>query len=227
MDHSVNFSDREYFKATAQFAFAILYRRHRIRPAHPAKTCSRSPSAGVTIPNHFAGVILVGVSPIYFRNFDREMFGGDTDYSASLIRDDGTLLASYPETVRQARNRYAMQLWLMQSRQRLRPGWSTGTRATDGTDRLIAYRKLAKYPVYVTVGRRWDSIVREWRDLMATHLIFGIPATLGLLALSLLARRQARRQNAILAQAAGRSSPARTWPRRRCASRRRWKRSAA
>ena len=43
-------------------------------------------------------------------------------------------------------------------------------------------------------------MVGEWRDAMATHLIFGIPATLGLLALSLLAMRQWRRQHDTLAQ---------------------------
>ena len=59
---------------------------------------------------------------------------------------------------------------------------------------------MANYPVYIAIGRRWSSVVREWRDAMAAHLIFGIPATLGLLALSLLAARQWRRQHDMLAK---------------------------
>ena len=43
-------------------------------------------------------------------------------------------------------------------------------------------------------------MIGEWRDTMATHLIFGIPATLGLLALSLLAMRQWHRQQDTLSR---------------------------
>ena len=79
-------------------------------------------------------------------------------------------------------------------------GLVRGISSIDGIERVIAYRRLTNYPVYVTTGRRWSSVVGEWRDAMATHLIFGIPATLGLLALSLLAMRQWRRQHDTLAQ---------------------------
>ena len=65
---------------------------------------------------------------------------------------------------------------------------------------MIAYRRLANYPVYVAVGREWRSIVGEWRETMARHLIFGMPATLALLALSLLAMRQWHRLHDTLAQ---------------------------
>ena len=150
-------------------------------------------------PNRFDGVILVGVSPAYFRSFDRDMFGGDTDYSASLIRDDGTLLASYPDEVQSGREPQRDKFLADAIARMPQVGVARGRSVSDDTDRLIAYRRLAAYPVYVTVGRKWGSILREWGGLMATHLVFGIPATLALFALSYLAMRQAQRQNDTLA----------------------------
>ena len=76
-------------------------------------------------------------------------------------------------------------------------GLTTGV-AVDGVNRIVAYRKLDAYPVYVTVGRSWHSIIVAWRNVMATHLIFGIPATAALFALSLLAALRARRESATL-----------------------------
>ena len=147
----------------------------------------------------FAGAILVGVSPSYFSKFDSDMFGGDLDYTASLLREDGTLLAGYPERTRRKASR-AERLLVDTIAQAPRGGLVRGSSSVDGVDRIIAYRRLANYPVYVTVGRHWSSVVGEWRGAMATHLIFGIPATLSLLALSLLATRQWRHQHDTLAQ---------------------------
>ena len=43
-------------------------------------------------------------------------------------------------------------------------GLVRGISSIDGIERVIAYRRLANYPVYVTIGRRWSSVVGEWRD---------------------------------------------------------------
>ena len=92
------------------------------------------------------------------------MFGGDAEYSASLIRDDGTLLASYPEEVQSGREPQR-DAFLAEAMARMpQSGLARGRSATDGVDRLIAYRRLAAYPAYVTVGRTWGSILRAWAD---------------------------------------------------------------
>ena len=198
-DHAVNFSDREYFKALrdSHLPFYIGGIVHgRVTGADVFTFAVRIGDD----PSRFDGAILVGVSPAYFRNFDHDMFHGDTDYSASLIRDDGTLLASYPDEV-QSGQEPQRDGFLVDAIARMpQAGIARGRSTIDGTDRLIAYRRLAAYPVYVTVGRKWGSILREWGGLMATHLVFGIPATLALLALSYMAMRQAQRQDDTLAK---------------------------
>ena len=198
-DHDISFIDREYFsklrdthqpfhiggivfgRLTREEVFSVAIRRG-------------------TDPNRFSGLILIGVSPNYFSAFDRELFNGDTNYTASLMRDDGSQLARYPELRPTAHGSGRDQFLLDAIAAAPQSGLVHGRSSIDGIDRIIAYRRLAAYPILVTVGRRWDSVVGEWRDQMASHLVFGVPATLGLLILSLLAARQARRQNDILAR---------------------------
>jgi signal transduction histidine kinase/CheY-like chemotaxis protein len=194
VDRDVNFSDREYFKALRDshltfYIGGIVF--GRITGEDLFSVATRKGDD----PSSFSGLILLGVSPAYFRNFYHEMFGGDTDLSAGLVRDDGTVLASYPEMVRSGQPGVHDMVLADAIAQTPQAGLVRGHTATDDTDRLIAYRRLATYPAYVTVGRRWGSIVREWRAEMASHLVFGIPATLGLLALSILAMRQSQRQS--------------------------------
>lgn len=198
-DHSVNYSDREYFKTLRDshvpfHIVGIMVGRHTGKDVFSVATRKGDD------PTRFSGVILIGVSPAYFRNFGRDMFSGDTDYSASLLRDDGTLLAGYPEMLQSSRGPRHDEFLVDAIARMPLAGLVRGRSTIDGTDRMVAYRRLATYPVYVAVERRWGSIVREWRSLMATHLVFGIPATLGLFALSLLAMRQAQRQSDTLAK---------------------------
>lgn len=198
VDHTVNLGDREYFKALRDshlpfYIGGIVF--GRLTGADVFSVATRRGDD----PSRFSGIILVGVPPTYFRDFDREMFGGGTDYSAILVREDGTQLASYPEAASSDREPVRDELLVDAIARMPQGGLVRGRSTIDDTDRLIAYRRLATYPAYIAVERRWDSIVREWRDLMASHLVFGIPATLGLFALSLLALRQARRQSDTLA----------------------------
>jgi signal transduction histidine kinase/ActR/RegA family two-component response regulator len=198
-DHNINFSDREYFgklRDTHQpfYIGGIVYGR-----LTQEEVFSVAIRRG-TDASRFSGLILIGVSPNYFNAFDRELFNGDTSYTASLMRDDGKQLARYPELRQTDAGGGRDQLLLDAIAAAPQSGLVHGHSSIDGIDRLIGYRRLAAYPIFVTVGRRWDSVVGEWRDLMASHLIFGVPATLGLLALSLLAMRQAQRQNDILAR---------------------------
>jgi len=64
------------------------------------------------------------------------------------------------------------------------------TTSIDGTQRRIAYRKLGNSDLYVSDGLQTDEIYSRWIRLMASHLIFGIPATLFLFGLVVLTIRR-------------------------------------
>jgi signal transduction histidine kinase/ActR/RegA family two-component response regulator len=197
-DHSVSFSDREYFTALRDQGEAFHISGVMLGRVTNAAVFSVASRRGDD-PKHFFGAILVGVSPSYFNKFDSDLFAGDPDYSASLTRGDGTPLALYPEPL-PAQDNKSDRLLVDAISRSPSGGLVSGISSIDGIERMLAYRQLANYPVYVTIGRNWDSVVGEWRGTMATHLVFGIPATLSLLALTLLATRQWRRQHDTISQ---------------------------
>jgi signal transduction histidine kinase/ActR/RegA family two-component response regulator len=199
VDRTASFSDRDYFRVLhssgqSMAIGGLIY--GRLSHEELFSVAVRRGVPGQT----FAGVILIGVSPNYFRNFDRSLFTGDTDYSAALLRSDGTVLASYPDAYSPSDAPQRDRLLLDAVASNPLGGVVEGRSSLDATTRLIAYKALGNYPVIVMVGRRWSSVVRQWRNLIATHLVFGIPATLALLLLSVLATQQWRRQHATLAQ---------------------------
>lgn len=199
VDRAINFSDRDYFRTLRDTGIAMEIGglvHGRLTQRDLFSVAIRRGAARQT----FAGAILIGVSPSYFADFDRTLFAGDLDYTAGLLRSDGTVLASYPDTMVANENPVRDQTMLDAIAHAPLEGLVDGSSSADGTARLIAYRRLADFPLIVTVGRRWSSVVLEWRNIMATHLIFGVPATLCLLLLSILAARRWQRQHETLAQ---------------------------
>jgi two-component system, NtrC family, sensor kinase len=57
-------------------------------------------------------------------------------------------------------------------------------------ERRFALRKLAGFPVYVAASLATTDIRRGWLLTMAAHLVFGLPATVMLIALVLVAMRR-------------------------------------
>jgi signal transduction histidine kinase/ActR/RegA family two-component response regulator len=197
-NHGISYSDREFFVALRDsgmhfYIGGVVFGR-----------MARTDIFTVAVrrgndPRRFMGAIFIGVSPAYFSKFDRDMFGGDPDYAASLTRGDGTPLARYPEPPQPETNQRDKLLVDAIARAPL-GGLVRGPASPDASERILAYRLLDDYPVYVTIDRKMSSVFAEWRATMAPHLIFGVPGTLSLLALSILATRQWRRQHATLAR---------------------------
>src|SRR5260370_26723938 len=69
-----------------------------------------------------------------------------------------------------------------------------------GDGNLVAYKRLANYPVYVTIGRTRASIVHEWLDSVVGYAVIGFAAAVGLMFPSLLTLRRPRREQLALAQ---------------------------
>ncbi|MGE0225966.1 MAG: ATP-binding protein [Acetobacteraceae bacterium] len=116
----------------------------------------------------FAGTIHVSLSPDYFTRFFAEAAPA-LPHMAALIRRDGPILASEPS--------HPIGTTLSQDGTLLRAfqqhpgaGLATGTSVLDGAERVYAYRKVARYPVYVAFGVDTAVIASIW---YSTLIVFG------------------------------------------------------
>jgi two-component system NtrC family sensor kinase len=152
----------------------------------------------LTPEGKFDGVYLVSIAPEYFTRYYSEFSKNDVTV-LGLTRTDGVTLARYPAV--QAGSRSPPDSPLMRAivDNPLR-GVMTGKSSFDGSERIIAYRKLPDQPVYVNAGIDVATVRADWMRDMSAHLIFGIPATLTMLALGMMTLRHTRRESDAYAQ---------------------------
>jgi two-component system NtrC family sensor kinase len=141
----------------------------------------------------FNGVIAVAVLPRYFEEF-YALIGRSPGSLYALVRADGRFLARFPELPDRQRG--------LEVGSRLRDAIARGSEGgtsmvsrsqIDAVERRVGYRKLEGFPVYVVAGIDSAAIRSEWLEGMASHLIFGLPATLLLLVIIGIAMRRTRR----------------------------------
>ena len=152
------------------------------------------------------GVVDVAVSPPFFTDFYKLLVDEAPESAEGstvlLVRADGDILARFPAPLEQRIGARSAK-FVAAIRSNPRDGQYEGPlmASTDRAVNLFAYRKVQGYPVYVVAGRRREAIVAGWRATMASHLIFGVPATLALVAISATALARARRERRALALA--------------------------
>jgi signal transduction histidine kinase len=164
----------------------------------PQFLMTRYKSGTERTPN--GGMIFVSIRPEYFQRYYAMGFG--RDYAISIIRDDGAILARYPDPNLPLGFALGPDTGFRRS---IAVGPEGGTFSTasgvDGRERLFAYRKLGPYPIYVTVGMDHSTIIGGWWHRLAGHLIFGVPATLALVAITIVALRRTEHARDALLQA--------------------------
>jgi signal transduction histidine kinase len=149
----------------------------------------------------FHGVVVVAVSGKYFASFYSALLDPSAHYTASVLRDDGTVLARYPEDPAPAAPAEGDEPLAKAIAAKTTGGVIATGSALGEAGSLVAYRRLASYPVYVTIGQTRAAILSEWLMTMAGYAAIGAPAAVGLMLLSLLALRRTRREQIALAQA--------------------------
>lgn len=173
---TLNNSDREYFRALRD-GTAGLYVDKNVRAKVGDFTffvVSRPRTRGA---NAFNGIVALTLPPTSLDQFYRRLAQG-TAMAAGLLRSDGTVLARYPTPPAGLVDAQTSNTFL----EALAHAPETGAYATrsgvDGVERLIAYRKLPTYPVYVTAAYEQSAFWTEFLQLLGSMLAFGLPTTL-------------------------------------------------
>ncbi len=138
----------------------------------------------------FAGVVTASLLPSDFENFFRDI-GQAKGLLLTLMRTDGTLLARYPP-IPKGLHPAAQPPILKAVAGPLDRGVLTEVSPVDGFERRLAWRRVGPYPVFVMAGLQTAAIRSEWLGTLATHLVFGLPATLLLLAALWVAMKRTR-----------------------------------
>src|SRR4051794_14932215 len=187
---SIDFSDRDYFDAHINRDIGI-YVGEVLRPRPPY---GGAPFFGISRrrsspDGSFNGVIQASILPEYFSGFYEKISREAGNY-ASLIRDDGLILARFPPS-----NIVALfpNGELLKAIHANSEGSLLLTSKLDNIERKVAYRKVTGFPVFVVAGLETGAIRAQWFSQMASHLIFGLPATAALVAIVLLALKRTRR----------------------------------
>ncbi len=197
MPGGFNYSDRSYFKALRAGApISISELIHgRVKDIDFFQYSARR----ATPDGSFNGAIAVSISPAYFsRVFGRA--AEEPKAVASIIRADGEILARFPGTGPGGKLGPNTGFMRTTAAYPLEGRYTVGSGVIDGVERIIDYRKLPDLPIYVVHGIATASVRQAWIDRMASHLIFGVPATLGLFFLALIASRRATQESDALAR---------------------------
>jgi signal transduction histidine kinase len=149
----------------------------------------------------FEGVIVVAVSGPYFASFYNSLLGTSAQYTASVMREDGSILAHYPENSSPIVPRRDDALLATAIGRKATGGLIASGSPFSRKGSLVAYRRLANYPIYVAVGRTRAAISYEWLAKTAGYAAIAVPAAIGLMLLCLVALRRTRREQRALAQA--------------------------
>jgi two-component system NtrC family sensor kinase len=183
-------ADRDYFRAQVEkdagtYVGAALQSRVRNEPFFGVSR--RRPLRD----GQFNGIIMVSVAPKIFLDFYREL-AAETTGSLTLSKSDGAILARYPSPPGDITHFRPDSGFMLSVVDHPEGGFVTTTHSVDDVRRRFGYRKLGYADLYVSSGLQVDTITYGWMRLMASHLIFGIPATLLLVGLVLLALRRTR-----------------------------------
>jgi signal transduction histidine kinase/CheY-like chemotaxis protein len=147
----------------------------------------------------FAGLISVSLRPDYFTDFYAELAVAEPGLVLTLVRADGALIARYPNAIT-AGQRLPPESMLMP---RMAAGEAAGAghirSAIDGAERLYAFRKIDRYPLYVVAGIERRQVLAEWYRELALLAALTFPSALGLVFVSWVALRRARHELAALA----------------------------
>jgi len=154
-----------------------------------------------TINGRFRGIAVVAVSGAYFASFFNSFALNGGEYAAGVFREDGANLARYPDDASDGPISWRDDLLVKAIADRPPSGVIVAGSPFDGEGRLVTYKRVAGYPLYVTVSRSQASILHEWLKAVRGYAAIGAVAALSLTLLCLVALRRLRREQTALAQA--------------------------
>jgi signal transduction histidine kinase/CheY-like chemotaxis protein len=187
----VDMSDREYFA------------HHRL---HPAGIFVSGPlrgrvstdrvinvSEGRFAPDgRFLGVVLISLLPAYFEQFHSTLVADEPGLAITMLRQDGVILSRWPVLPNAPASLSPGSPVMTHIRAGDTSGEVHGVSSVDNRQRLLMFRKVGDYPVFLGTGMEVAEIRNRWLEEMAWLAAFGLPPLLGLYLAARVALRRTR-----------------------------------
>lgn len=191
---TLDISDRDYFRWHREHRGGLYVSEPgvgRITRQAFVDTSRRRESAD----GRFDGLVSVSLSPEYLERFYAELAQTEPGLNTTLVRSDGTILARYPPPPDDA-TVVARKVAFMD---RIDAGELHGVirripSGIDGVERLLAFRAVDRYPVYVSAAIATAVITDGWQREMTVLAAILFPMSGVLVAMSAIAYRGARRE---------------------------------
>ncbi len=172
-------SDRDYYQVLKRQPDSLFIGR-TARPKLPGPPFFFFGRGRVAADGTFDGIIDVSLKPSDFAQLYSELDPNRTGLHA-LVRSDGVPLARFPLAASELPGDMTQSGLLRAIATRPDDGRYHTRSMLDGVDRIVGYRRVPGYDVYVVAGIETRSIAAAWRATVGSHLVFGVPATLLLL----------------------------------------------
>ena len=195
---SVTVADREYFQhhravaGTRYFVSAPLVGRGDGRTQFIlSRRLEESGGA-------FAGVAMAGIQAEYFVRQWQALLP-ELQPSAALVRDDGVVLVRHP-VLPAATGAAPAGLEFIEADGRAPGGPPRLASVIDGTQRIMAVRRLAGYPVSISYAVSLDAVLAGWHRTLAVYGLVCGSAALALLGMTALVHHRYRIERRLVAQ---------------------------
>lgn len=166
-----DFSDREYFTAIArQFPDVQLIIGRPVISRVSGKNSLPMARAIVGKNGEFAGMVVAGIDPLFFRDMMESVLV-EPEGGAALIRADGTFLARMPNHDQALGNSVATSPLFREHLARTPDGIGRFVSVADGNTKIVAYRTLANFPLVVTVGITERTALARWHAQMFVEAV--------------------------------------------------------
>jgi two-component system NtrC family sensor kinase len=139
----IDLSDRNYFSVHRDGRVAGAY-VSQVLDARAANTRFFAISRKRTVHRKFSGVTIVSIAPEYFTDFYSKL---PPPSAAALLREDGAVLARYPDSPDAPRRLPANAMFVTAVQARPQAGLVRAVSSVDGRERIFAYHRMSNVPL--------------------------------------------------------------------------------
>jgi len=184
--HQIDFTDREFFRhhragGAQPFVSEYLTSRTTGEPFFDI-SMRRTLSDG-----RFGGAVSTSLRPDYFHGFYRQLVGDENHVGVALVRNDGAVLASWPEPPIASDTAEGTRLSLKGDAKVSR------RKVPGGGDGFLADRAVPGYGVRVLAWMPWSAVLAPWFGQIALLALLMLPISAGLVFLTRVAEQKTRR----------------------------------